>query len=566
MAGFAEFASAATSKAAGANKAVTELTKSFKSLAGGEGDAGAAMGKIGGELGKMTAGANSAGGVLGKVTAGLKALGPEGEAAAAILQVVAAAVTAVAVTLWDWAAAAVASAQKRDALVATFNALGASGEATLAVTSKLAASLPYTTSQVNAWAKSLMAAGVQGQAMEQGVRAIASATAIMGQEGGAAAEMLIKRFAMAAETGAKLKLDRRMMNSLAQAGVSAAALAEALGVPAAKLSTMSVDAAKLGDAMQKALVGKGGAALANVGLTWDSIKAKFDEGIGSIFSGMSDAVRPFMQAIKDLFGEFNKGAPSVTLAGGVMKSVLTKVFDVATRAVNALHYGFLVVEVAALKVAIAVAPFVKWLIAIYSNAAVLTGIKVMLVALLAPLAAIIAFFGLVAAGFAIIVTGIATGIAMIGAGFSWIVGQVANFIGGIVEGISSGTGEVVAAVTKLAADALKAFKSALGIKSPSAVMRVQGQYMAAGTVQGLEAGTPAVRAASARMGLAGAAGAGQGATGARAGSAGGGGVQVTFAPGSIVIDGAGKSAGQITEEMIALVFERLAGTQGLATA
>jgi hypothetical protein len=42
-------------------------------------------------------------------------------------------------------------------------------------------------------------------------------------------------------------------------------------------------------------------------------------------------------------------------------------------------------------------------------------------------------------------------------------------------------------------------------------------------------------------------------------------MSVTFAPGSIVIDGAGKSAGQITEEMIALIFERLAGTQGLVT-
>lgn len=565
MAGFAEFASAATSKATAANRSVTDLTKAFKGLSGSEGEAGAAMGKLGGQLGQVTASANKADGVMGKVTAALSALGPEGEAVAAILQVVTAVVTAMVVTLYDWAAAAVAVAQKRDAITATFQALSTgaqgAGEAVLAATTKLASELPYTVTQVNAWAKSLMAAGLQGAAMERGVKAIAAATAIMGTEGGAAAENLIKRFGMLAETGAKVKLDRRMLTAMAQAGVSAATLAAQLGVAPEKLSSMAISADKLGDAFQRALVGKGAGALANVGLTWDSIKAKFDEGITSIFSGLSDAVRPFMQAIKDLFSEFNKGAPSVTVAGGIMKAVLTTLFGWATKVVNALHYGFLVVEVAALKIAIALAPFVKWLIAIWSNAAVLKGLKIILIGLVAPIAAIVVFLGLVATGVAIVVGGIVTGVSMIAAGFSWIVGQVANFISGIVEGIASGTGAVVGAVTKLASSALAAFKGALGIKSPSAVMRLQGQYMAAGTVQGLEAGTPSVRAAAAGMAGAGVAG------GAQGGAArGGGAMSVTFAPGSIVIDGAGKSAIQITEEMMTLVFERLAGTQGLAPA
>ena len=47
------------------------------------------------------------------------------------------------------------------------------------------------------------------------------------------------------------------------------------------------------------------------------------------------------------------------------------------------------------------------------------------------------------------------------------------------------------------------------------------------------------------------------------GKAGAKGLTVNFAEKSIVIDGAGKAGLEITEEMIAAVFERLAATQGL---
>jgi hypothetical protein len=586
VAGFAEFASAVTSKASAANKSTTELTKSFKSLVSGSGDTDKALGKLGGSFGDMVAKAAPAEGIMGQVTSALSALGPEGQAAAAVLQVVTAAVTALVVTLWDWAAAAVAAAQRRDALVATFNALGqgkGAGEATLAATKALAASLPYTTSQVNAWAKSLMAAGIQGDAMERGVKAIAAASAVMGEQGGAAAENLLKRFAMTAEIGGKLKLDRRLMNALAQAGVSAATLAAELGVAPDKLSSMSVSAAKLGDAMQKALISKGAGALANVGLTWDSIKAKFDEGVGSIFAGMSDAVRPFMQAIKDLFGEFNKGSPAVTVAGGVMKSVLTSVFSVAAKVINALHYGFLVVEVAALQLAIYFAPIVNGLRRIVSNATLLQGLKYMLIGLAIPFVIVAALvFGL-AVAFGVVVAGIAAFAGAIVGAFAYAIGYIAgaigqakatvsewassayeaagNFVSGLVSGVVSGVGRVVSAAKGLAAGAVSAVKSALGIASPSRVMMEIGAHMAAGTAQGLDTGAPSVRAASGRMAGAGAGGAATANNGGRAG----GSMSVTFAPGSIVIDGAGKSAMEITEEMVALVFERLAATQGLAT-
>jgi hypothetical protein len=562
MAGFAEFASAATSKASAANKAVTELAKSFKGLAGGSGDAEAAMGKLGGSFGKMVSEAAPADGIMGKVTAALSALGPEGQAVAAVLQIVTTVVLGLVVALTDLAKTAIAVSQEKDALASTFAALGQGaqdGYALVDSVSALAAALPFAEGQVLSWAKALMAAGIQGKAMEQGVQAIASATALMGREGGAAAETLIKRFAMAAETGAKLKLDRRMMMQLAAAGVSADTLAKALGVDASKLSTMAVDAAKLGDAMQKALVEKGAGALQNMALTWGSITAKLHDAWEDLFEDMGEFVRPFMNEVKELFAEFSAGASSQSIVKSVLMATFRELFAIATKVTHAIHLGFLQIEVALLKVAIAVAPFVKWLIAIYSNAAVLQGIKIMLIALIAPFVLIAAAIGIVVGAIGFLVGAVIAGVAMIGAGLAWIVGEVSNFIAGIVSGIASGTGAVVAAVTKLASSALAAFKATLGIHSPSTVMRLQGQYMAAGTVQGLDAGVPQVRAAAGRMAGAGAAGGAQGASSGRRG-----GMQVTFAPGSIVIDGAGKSAGQITEEMLTLVLERLAGTQGLA--
>ncbi len=463
---------------------------------------------------------------LDAAVSALQAMGPEGEAAATALQIVATAVAFAAVTLWDWVTAAVAAAQKRDALLATFGALGQgadAGERTLAATERIAAGLPFVRSQVDAWAKSLMGAGIQGAAMEKGVKAIAAATAIMGASGGAAAEGLIKRFAMAAETGAKMKLDRRLMNAMSEAGVSADALAAQLGVPAAKLSTMSVSADKLGDALQKALTAKGGPALEALGLTWDSIKAKFDEGLGSVFNGMSDIVKPLMTEIKGLFGEFNKGTPLVTLANGAMKSFLGVVVGVATSGLHVLHLAFLNIEVAALRIAIFLLPVINAFRAMARNEAVIRGVKTALVLLAVPLVLIASLVGGVIAGFLMLATIVGTVAAAIGGAVSWVVGNfvgalaklwsmlsglgsgataaAGNFISGLVGGIVSGVGAVVSAVQGLAASALAAFSLGIDAHSPSRAMHAKGRYQfAAGAAGGIDAGGDDVEAAASRMG------------------------------------------------------------------
>ncbi len=69
--------------------------------------------------------------------------------------------------------------------------------------------------------------------------------------------------------------------------------------------------------------------------------------------------------------------------------------------------------------------------------------------------------------------------------------------------------------------------------------------------------------ATAARGMA-SAGVGAAAAGASSGGgAGGGPTSIVFEKGAIQIDGAGKGALELTEEMFASVFERLAITQGL---
>ncbi len=538
----------ALAKTSDAAKGATDATKAtgeaLKPLSAGADLSEKALSSLTGSAQKMLDGMAPASPALKAVTDSLKSMGPEGEAVAAVLQIVATAVTFAAVTLWDWVTAAIAAAQRRDALIATFNALGGAGagEKMLAITASLAAGLPFVTAQVNAWAKAMAQVGKEGDGLKQSVSAIAASAAIT-QTAGDAAQSLIKRWALMAETGQKVKLDRRQLSALAESGADLGALAKILGTTKDKLGGMSLDAAKLGDAFEKALIAKGGPALENLGLTWDSIKAKFDEGFGAVFAGMSDMVRPLMVEIKGLFGEFNKGSPTIGLANGAMKSFLSGVFSLATQAVRGLHLMFLTIEVGALKAYVFLAPLIQIMRAIYSNAYVLKGLGAILLFLALPfivVAAVVAALIVVIVALGAIVWVVIS--AVVGA-FAWLVGGVVaavqsvvaslqrfgplalaaagDFVSGLVAGISAGAGAVASAVSALATQAMDAFTGFFGIKSPSRKMLAHGKDNIAGALAtGVDKGAPKVKASMSKMGD-GPVGSGGGGGGSGKGSGGG---------------------------------------------
>lgn len=115
-----------------------------------------------------------------------------------------------------------------------------------------------------------------------------------------------------------------------------------------------------------------------------------------------------------------------------------------------------------------------------------------------------------------------------------------SIIDGMVAGITGGLSNVVAAVKTVATSAITSAKTTLGIASPSKVFEELGGFATAGFEAGLERGTGGVVTASSQM-------AGSAAAGAAGGLGGGGGSLVVNMP--VTIDGAGKSAPEIVDEL-----------------
>lgn len=74
-----------------------------------------------------------------------------------------------------------------------------------------------------------------------------------------------------------------------------------------------------------------------------------------------------------------------------------------------------------------------------------------------------------------------------------------NIIGGLIEGLKGGAGDVLKAVTGIASSAVDAFKDTLGIHSPSKVFEEMGGFTAEGYSQGLDKGSSDVKASTREM-------------------------------------------------------------------
>ncbi len=503
----------------------------------------------------------------------------EGVAQAAAIGI--AILIAYAAALYSLASAAVKLTQEKDALRATFDVLtGGGGDALLSDLEELSTQLPFTADKLNAWGKSLLAAGIKGDALKESIKAIAAATAIMGESGGQAAMGLIKRFAMMAETGQKVTLDRRILAQMAEAGISAQALAKALGVPADKLGKMSINAKDLGDAMQKALIAGGAKPLALLGQTWDSISAKLKEGFEDAFEDLGDLVGPFMSELQSLASEFYAGG----VAGGsfkdVIKGVLTPAFEIATRTVRAMHIAFLHLQIAFLKAKIAVHPLSKAL----GDVGISGGIVNVAMYLIAGTAIVLAVvFGalalavfLVALPFIVLAAAI-YGVYRAGAYIVGIVGgMIANFsnlkaaaidagtgiITGLGNALSSGAAWVISLAAAVATGIIGAIVGPLAIHSPSRVMMRIGGHVTEGLALGIDDGAPDVQASAA--GAAGAAVSGAAGAAGKAGASPGGKVEIKVEAGAIVIQGAGGNILDLTEEALARLLEMVAARAGLA--
>ena len=473
----------------------------------------------------------------------------------------------------------------------TMQALTGDGKATVAMISSLTAALPQSASQIKSWATELAKTGMKGKELETAIKAVASSDAIM-RDGGAGATALLKRLQQIGDTTGKVKFDKRFLNMLESSGVTMQDLAAQTGKSVEELNKMGMKADDVQKAVQNILIKKGKGPLEDMALEWGSISAKLTGGLRSVFAdpAIAAAVKPFMMSVKELFGTFNKGAAGTSLLGSVVKGILVPAFHGATAAIKVLHLvvstlvnWFLRAAIAfnsfkktaagaaiikGLLIAIGVAAAVIGVVMLVIGGIVVAVVGLFLVALLAiPVAiglVVAAFAGIVAAivyvGGAVLDFAINAGAALA----NWASGAVSaasNFIGGLVDGIRSGTGMVIDAITSLAGSAVGALKSALGIHSPSAVMKIQGKFTGAGMAEGLKASAHGVAQAANQMGGAAATGSASGASSGQARGGGGGkSVSVVVQPGAIVISGAGSSgeALSLTETAVSILFERYA--------
>ncbi len=554
--------SAAADSATAALGRVAERSKAAK---GSATEAASGLDKMGQSALGMAEGATKAGGATGKLQELLAKLGPEGAAAAAALGVLAIAITATVGALLGMADAAISVIEKRAALLATFSALAggeAGGAKTLAMVQKLGQSLPFATSQIGDWAKSLMSAGLQGKSLEGAIKAVAAAQALMGEGGAHAAQELIKKLAEGGAGATKtLKTIQeggpKANKALAEMGLQVRDLAKAMGMTPEQFAKAKIGTEEMAKAIEKALAQKGKGPLDELGSTFPVMIAKVKEGFFSLFSGLGPSVKPFMAAVKSLFSEFYKGGSVITFLKPLVTSVMSTLFSWATKAVNALHGvmgallssgksgGMLAGAVSALKsawstvltifhlVVSGAQPLISSLKAIFSNAAVLDGLKmifkgiaiaigVVVVVVAAVTAAFAALVGLIAAGIAGAVGVIAGFVSKVaGAGariISAVKGWAAAFSGvgrdmvsGLVNALMGGIGRAVAAAVNLAKSALMAAKAAVGSNSPAKAFIQLGNDMGAGQVIGVKAQNDNAARAGTNLAKATAAGAAKGA-------------------------------------------------------
>ena len=543
----------------------------------------------------------AAGGMEGLAAGIGEAAGPIG---AAIAAYVALGTVLVSLTL-KGAEMALEFSEMREKSIVAFDALGkgaGAGKATLAMIEELAQKLPQTRGELKEWAKTLMAAGITDMSkLKRGLEAVASAQALLGDEAAGKVTNLLAKISEAQQMGTKLKINEKMFQGL---GVSAEDVAAKLGIPAAKLKAMmktgEIDAKKFGDALEDALIEKGKGPLEVMSGSLSSMKAKFLENINAMFSGVD--VKPFTSGLKSIGELFS----STSASGKQMKASITTIFNALFAAAAAslpfikwAIQGIITVAVTLVKIAKPIGSAFAWayhalggtktLTTALKGLAVVVGlVAVVLAVATAPVWLIVAAFGVVVGIVGAVVAGISMLIgALINlaveaasalASFAGAAADAAgNFISGLVGGISSGAGAVVDAMKNLASSAVGAFKTAMGISSPSKVMMQMGHHSTAGLSQGVERGETAVQKAGAGLsdalqagvnapGTAPGSDAGGGAPAAPGGAPGGkakGGAAITVEAGAIVIHGAGGDVMALTEDALSRLLERIALSQGL---
>lgn len=497
-----------------------------------------------------------------------------------------------------------------DEMLASFTAMAGSaagGQKVLDLVNDMSNALPDSRAQITEWTNSFMAMGTTdlGELNNQ-ILAIASASALLPKEGAAAYEMFTRKITDAANAHEGLKLSEKQIVSLTKTGVSYAEVAKTMGVSVEvlrdQLKNGTANAQKFGDALQQTLIAKGAGPLANKVGDIATLIIKTKENIGRLFDDVAPRLEPLLKSIQEFSNIFTDALPS----GRALKFLITKIFgetaDGAASAMDLAQNMFLRMILLALKTYIAMKPAIKAFkefkippalkVTLGIVGELVTGIVKGAVLLAVVITAVNAAF--LALPIVIMTVLGEIGSALLGLNEQGFKAAV-DLLQGIWNGLKAGGGMVVDAVKSIGHDIAQGLRDALGIHSPSKIMTAIGGHVAGGLAGGIHAGAGGVAKASTRLGATVATAAPKAALGigasrsmssslgmssndnmipqiakssapppsaAPSGGGKGKGVSVNVEPGAIVINGGGKSAVELTEEAVTLIFERIALAQG----
>jgi hypothetical protein len=371
-----------------------------------------------------------------------------------------------------------------------------------AVVGQLANKVPMARAQIAGLARELNLMRLGRRDMQAGLTAIAITTSAIGDSAG----NVIKGVVQSSAAMRRFSLGARDMwgeyTGLAGSGLKKAdvlsALAKQLGVSQGEVEKrLLTGRIKLSDgmkALEAATQARFGKTIAAQMLSVNTQFDKAKEGLAGMLSGVD--LDPALRGLEQMLSIFDES----TASGAVMKTILQEGIGGVSMALGKLlplgKEFFLEMAIGAMEIYLALRPvgrqIMSWVgplltaenagtlgkIAIYGLA---VAFGLVAVAALAAAAAILLPFAIAGVAIWALVKGL-------NAAWSWLVNDAtsaaSNLIDSFIAAISAGVDRVGGAMRNLASKASDAFKSALGIASPSRVFAAFGRY----TVQGFAAG------------------------------------------------------------------------------
>lgn len=486
----------------------------------------------------------------------------------------------------------IASVEAKNAAIGLYDALGQgviTGGEVDDMLDDMRAKTGLTKDALGKFTQGFLTMGITGKEALEGLTIAAASAEALVKGGGAAFVSMQEKINAATDSGQKLIIPfKKLTTQLSGMGLNIKDVASAMGMTAedvtAGLAKGTIAADKFGNALKDAATKKGAGPLENLANTAANLGATLKEYIGDIFEDMKEPVAAFMKEVKSLFSIFeSKTTPSGMALKSGIEGAFKAILSAATAVIPYIKHFLLDLVIWGLKAYIGLKPLIQFFKELsQSEPAVkmfweaLKGVGSVIAGMVAPVLIVIGLVTALGAAFiavTVYASSVVGTIMNFGAQiFGTLAGYITqaqtwgnDFINGIISGL--GIGPIIAAVTNVANAAKDTFKSVLGIASPSKVMAIQGENVAAGAAEGIDEGAPEVGNASANLAKAASggfsdAGTGAAAAGSAAASSGGG---MTIESILIQITGGDKATmAELTEEGIALIFEKIALQQGLA--